>query len=229
MLLHSLLLCGLLSFPLLAHAEAGPYNRVDFQVESAREVANDLLTATMRIQIQDRQPSRVAQQLNTALNDALKQAAAFEHVKASSGNQHTYPVYGKDNRVDGWRGHGEIRLESRDFKAAGDLIMRLQQTLQLGDIHFSVAPDTRAKIENELIAGAIKSFQERAEAIRAALGARAYRSVNLSINSGGRMPAPYPIAMARSAMTMEAAIPAPEFAAGDSRMAVQINGTIELQ
>lgn len=227
-MLRIALLCGLLTAPAWAGAEAELYNRVDFQVEAAREVANDLLSANMTVEIQDKQPGRVAQQLNTALNDALKKASAFSTVKASSGNQSTYPVYGKNNQIDAWRGHGEIRLESRDFKAAGELIMQLQTTLQLGGVQFSVAPDTRAQIENDLIGAAIKAFQARANAIRAAVGATSYKTVRFSINSGG-MPPHYPVQMMRGMAAAEAAIPAPEFAGGDSRMTVQINGTIETQ
>ena len=35
--------------------------------------------------------------------------------------------------------------------------------------------------------------------------------------------------MMRSAAVMDSSIPAPEFAGGESRMTMQINGTIELQ
>lgn len=227
-MLRIALLCGLLSVSTLVNAEAEPFNRVDFQVEAAREVANDLLTANMTVEIQDKQPGRVAQQINAALNDALRKASAFGTVKASSGNQRTYPVYGKNNQIDAWRGHGEIRLESRDFNAAGELIMQLQATMQLGGIQFAVAPDTHAQVENALITEAIKAFQARAEAVRAAVGAQSYKTVHISINNGG-MPPRYPVQMMRSAAMAEAAVPAPEFAGGESRMTVQISGTIETQ
>jgi predicted secreted protein len=222
---RSALLCAVLFAQNVALAEPLTYNRVDFQVEAAREVANDLLTATLSVDIQDKQPARVAQQMNAALNKALQKAAASGAVKASSGNQQTFPVYGKNNQIEGWRGHGEIRIESRDFKAAGELIMQLQSGMQLSGVQFGVAPETRAQIEDALIAEAIKAFQQRAEAIRTALGAKSYKTVHFSIGSG--MPH-QPMPMMRAAMA-ETAIPAPEFASGESRMTVQINGTIETQ
>jgi len=227
MLRIALLLC-LLSLHGWAHAENEPYNRVDFQVGAAREVANDLLVAGMSIGVQDKQPARVAQQINSALNEALKKAAAFGNVKVSSGGQNTYPVYGKNNQVDAWRGHAEIRLESRDFKAAGELIMQLQSTLQLNGLNFALAPDTRTQNESGLIADAIKAFQTRADAIRTAFGAHSYKTVHFSINSG--MPPIYAQKMLRAApMTADTAIPQPEFSGGDTRMTVQVSGTIELQ
>ena len=227
-MLRIALLCGLLSFNAWAVAEVEPYNRVDFQVEAARGVANDLLTANMTVEIQEKQPGLVAQKINTALNDALKKASAFDTVKASSGNQSTYPVYGKNNQIDAWRGHGEIHLESRDFKAAGELIMQLQSALQLGGIQFTIAADTRAQIENALITEAIKAFQTRADAIRSAVGAKSYKTVHFSINSGGTSPH-YPMPRMLGKAMAATAIPAPEFAGGESRMTVQISGTIETQ
>lgn len=227
-MLRDALLIGLLFFNFSAQAEAEPYNRVDFQIEASREVGNDLLTTTMSVEFQDKQPARVAQHLNTSLNAALQTAAAYSTVKTTSGTQNTYPVYGKNNQIDAWRGHGEIRIESRDFKAAGELIMQLQNTLQLSDVQFSIAPETRATIESALITESIKAFQSRADAIRLAIGAKSYKTVHLSISTGG-MPPRYPAAMIRGAAVADAAIPASEFASGETRMTVQINGTIELQ
>ena len=86
-----------------------------------------------------------------------------------------------------------------------------------------------AQVENELITEAIKAFRTRASAISSAMGTNTYKNVNLSISNSGGKPTPHPRAMMRNVMALEASIPAPEFASGDSRMAVQINGVIELQ
>lgn len=214
----------LLFISFTASAETESYNRVDFQIEATREITNDLLIATLTADIQDKQPTQVAAQLNTALNKALSVASSHTEVKASSGNQHTTPVYGKNNQISAWRGHGEIRLESRDFKVGGELIMQLQALLQLGGVQFTIAPDSRMKIENELITEAIKSFYKRSDAIRLAVGAKSYKTVHFAINS---MPQHSPMLLMRS--MADSSIPAPEFAAGSSHMTVQISGTIELQ
>lgn len=218
-------LSGLLAFSLSAVAENEPYNRVDFNSEAAREVANDLLQATMSVEVSDRSPARVAQMLNTTLNDALKKAAAFTTVKASSGGHSTYPIYGKSNHLDGWRGTAQIRLESRDFKAAGELIGQLQESMQLSGVSFTVAPDTRRQLENSLISEALAAFKKRAETIRESLGGSGYRIVHIGINQGGYYPQPM---MDRGVMTMKAAVAAPEFSGGDSNMTMQVSGTIEI-
>ncbi len=222
-----------LGFLLIAIAPAyaednNPYNRVDFNVEASREVQNDLLVAHMAIDVEDKLPANVAQKLNVALNDALKKAAKYTNIKTTSGNQSTYPLYTNNSHVNGWHGRGELRLESRDFKAAGNLIAELQSTLQLSNVQFMISHDLREKVENDLITDAIHTFQSRADAVRLAMGAKSYRTVHFSINQGGS-PQPYPmVAMMRGA-AMADAVATPEFAGGDSRLTVQINGTIETQ
>lgn len=223
----------LLGFLLLVIApvyaeDNNPYNRVDFNVEASREVQNDLLVAQMAIDVEDKLPASVAQKLNLALNDALKKAAKYTNVKTTSGNQNTYPIYTNNSRINGWHGRGELRLESRDFKAAGELIAELQATLQLGNVNFTIAHDTRRKIENDLITEAIHVFQTRAEAVQAAMGAKSYKTVHFSINQGGSQQ-PYPMAAMMRGAAMSDAVATPEFAGGDSRLTVQINGTIEAQ
>jgi predicted secreted protein len=227
-MLRHFVLATLLLLSFAAYAEAEPYNRVDFQVEAARDISNDLLTTRMSLEIQDKQPSQVAQRMNTAFNQALQKAASFNAVKTRSGTQNTYPIYGKNNQIEAWRGHGELHIESRDFKAAGELIMQLQNTLQLNDVQFGIAPDTRTSLETALINEAIKAFQNRAEAIRAAMGATRYKTVHFSINTGG-LPPRYQVAVMRSTMVASVPVAEPEFASGETHMTVQINATIELQ
>ncbi len=83
-------------------------------------------------------------------------------------------------------------------------------------------------MENDLITEAIHVFQSRADAVRSAMGAKSYKTVHFSINQGGSQQ-PYPmVAMMRGAAIADA-VATPEFAGGDSRLTVNINGTIEAQ
>jgi predicted secreted protein len=227
MKLHHLLFCVLLltTHGALAETEAAAYNRVDFDSEATREVNNDLMVATMSVEVSDREAAHVAQQINNILNEALKQAADFPAVKASSRNQNTYPVYGKNNALDSWRGHAELRLESTDFQAEGKLIGLLQEKMQLAGMQFAVAPETRSRIDEELTGEAIAAFRKRAEAVRAALDGKGYKLVHLSISRGD-----FPIAtpmMAQGRMAAMA-VPTPQFSGGESQVRVQVSATIEV-
>lgn len=224
-MLRVILLSALLTITAAACADESAYNRIDFNTEAHREIANDLLLAQMQVEVSDGSPARIAQKLNSTLNDALKKAGAFSSVKASSGNHNTFPIYGKNNHLDGWRGTAQIRLESRDFKAAGELIGQLQETMQLAGVSFTVAPETRRQIEDALVSEALAAFRQRAESIRVSMNGSAYKVVHISINQGGYYPHPM---MEQGVMSARVAAAAPEFTGGDSSINMQISGTIEI-
>ena len=65
-----------------------------------------------------------------------------------TGAQSTYPIYDNDsNKLKEWRGRAEIRLESKDFKAASQLVNELQQNFQTQSINFTVSDEQRKKLK----------------------------------------------------------------------------------
>lgn len=223
------LLPFLLFAPLLAHADPQPLNRIDFSTEVETVATNDLLTATLSIESSHRNPAMLAQELTRKTNEALKLANGFKTVRLTSGNQQTWPVYSEKNRLESWRGRAEVRLESQDFKAAGELISQLQATLQLNGLNFSVAPGTRRELENQLIEQAVQAFRQRADRIRQAWNAKSYKLVQMNLGTAGQ-PVPPPVyAMRAAKMEMSADVPAAEYSGGESRLSVQVSGAIELE
>lgn len=228
------LVIALLGAGLAAPALADPtYQRVGFSTEVAREIPNDQMNAILSVELSDKDASRLAQQMATLMNDALKQAAVFPAVKTTSGSQNTWPIYGAgftiSSKLEGWRGRAEIRLESKDFKATSELIAKLQDKLQLNGVTFSVSPDTRRKIEETMTGEAIAAFRARAETVRSAWNAKGYRLVDMNLGAaGGHMPY---IPMMRTMKSMDAAesVPAQDMAGGDTRLVVNVSGSIELQ
>lgn len=221
-----------LSLAGLASAETPVYQRVDFSTEVAREIPNDQMNATLSIELSDKDAGKLAQQLTLAINDAVKKATAYPSVKLSSGTQNTWPVYGSSltssSKLESWRGRAEIRLESKDFKAAGELIGKLQEKLQINGVSFVVSADSRRKVEDSLTTEAITAFKTRADAIRTAWNAKGYKLVQMSLGSASG-PMPY-APMMRTMKAAEAdGAPAQDLAGGDTRLVVNVSGSIELQ
>ncbi|MFO1390984.1 MAG: SIMPL domain-containing protein [Agitococcus sp.] len=217
-----------LANPLYA-ADAPIYQRIDFQTEVDKEISNDLLTATLSIELNNKNPALLAKELTTITNDALKMGTAYNNVKLTSGNQQTYPIYNEKNKLEGWRGRAEIMVTSKDFKAAGELISQLQSKLQLNNLNFSVAPETRRSAENQLISEAVAAFRARADSIKTAWNAKGYKLVQMNLGTSNNQ-APQPMYMMRTAkMDMMEAAPAADYAGGQSRLNVQVSGSIELE
>ena len=211
----------------LAADPAPRYNTIEPQADAQREVANDTLSASLFVELNDANPAALANAINKAANEALRVARDYKSVRVRSGNNQTYPVYAKGNVLQGWRGRAEIRIESRDFEAASGLIGKLQAGMQLGSLSFSVSPEARRQTENELIAEAIGAFKARAEIVRGVLAGRGYKILRLNVNSGSSAPPPR-FAMARALAAGAPEVAAPNLEGGVSLVTVTLGGAIEV-
>jgi predicted secreted protein len=224
-------LLPLVLFALPAPAQPAPdsprYNTVDLQADAQREVGNDTLNAVLFIELNEADAAKLGDTLNRTTTEALAAAKDFKSVRVRTGNNQTYPVYDRAQRITGWRGRAELRLESKDFQAAAALIGRLQSRMQLGQIGFSVSPEVRKAAEDEIIGEAIKAFGARAEIVRAALGGRGYKIRRLAVNTGGGF-VPRAL-MARAGVAAAEAVAAPPLEGGVSQITVSVSGTIEVE
>jgi predicted secreted protein len=222
---------GLLALALAAPAaaqEPGPNRRVGFSVDRSREVPNDEVTAILSVTHEDPSAAEVATRINRDMGWALGLAKARATVRARSGGYSTYPISDpKRANVRHWRGAQELVLESGDVDAVTALVGQLQERLQVGSLAFSVSPERRRAVEDELIAEALQAFQARAEIVRRSFGASRYRLVEVHVGTGGGGPPPRP--MMRGMMAAEAAMEPPALEGGTSEIAVTANGSIELE
>lgn len=224
----------LLSNAVLAHVQAQPvenlnYQIINLQAEASREVSNDEMQAILFIEKSNRQPAELAAQMNQLMSQAIQTARKYPQVKVKTGSQSTYPIYDTDNRkLKEWRGRAEIQINSQDFKAASQLISELQQNFQTESISFSVSDQQRKTVENELMIEASKNFQQRAQAVSKAWNKNQYTLVNLNLNTNNYFPQP----MVRSSMSKLAsaeAMPVQDMSAGESKISVNANGSIQLK
>ena len=227
----STLLLGSLLSPLVFAQDdnALNYNIVNVQAEASRQVSNDEMHATLYIEKSNKQPAELSNQINQLMNQALAVSRKYPQVKVETGAQSTYPIYDNDSsKLKEWRGRAEIRLESKDFKAASQLINELQQSFQTQSINFTVSDEQRKKVENDLMVEASKNFQQRAQMLTQAWNKSQYTLVNLNLNTNNYFPQPVMRAsMAKFAMA-EAA-PAQDMAAGESKITVNANGSIQFK
>lgn len=218
----------LLAAAIAAAAATEPrYNSVELQAEAQREVQNDLLNAVLFVELNDANPATLANAVNKSVNEALRIAKEHKNVRVRSGNNQSYPVYAKGNVLQGWRSRAEVRIESRDFEAASALIGKLQATMQLGNLSFSVSPEARRAVENELITEAITAFKARADIIKTALAGRSYKLQRLNVSNGYNAPQPR-FAMAARMTAAAPEVAAPNLEAGVSVVTVNAGGAIEV-
>ena len=216
----------------VAQAPLAPlrYNVVELQADAQREVPNDLMIAQLYVEQGDSNPAQLASALNRIVADALKIAREYPAVKVRTGNNQTYPVYApRTNQLQGWRGRAELRLETRDFAAGSTLIGKLQAALLLGGINFSVSPEARKAVENDLITEAIAAFRGRAEIAQKALGGKSYKVQRINLGTGYSGPPPRQMSVMRAAASADAAIAPPPAEGGASTVSVTVGGAVEIE
>jgi predicted secreted protein len=230
-LLWSCALLGLASAPLAAHAQdepaAMPMRRVEFQVERSREVANDLVTALLRVTHDDLDPARLAERVNGDVRWAHDLASKQRGIAVESGAYYTSPIREKE-RITGWTASQELVLTAADSALLTRLVAQLQERLQLAALEFSVSAERRRAVEDELIAEALAAYAKRAELIRRELAAVSHELVYLSVNASGAPP-PVPVRFSEAGFSGTSRIAEPVVEAGTSTLAVSISATIELR
>lgn len=229
--LSSLILASALTTPAFAQQnEQLNYNLVNIQAEAARKVSNDEMHAVLYIEKSNKQPAELAVQITQLMNQAMASAKKYPQVKVETGSQTTYPIYDNDSRkLKEWRGRAEIQIESTDFKAASQLVSELQQSFQTQSINFSVSDAQRKKVENELMVEASKNFQQRALTLSQAWNKSGYNLVNLNLNTNNSYPQPIMMRASMAKFSGAEVADAQDVAAGESKITVNANGTIQFK
>ena len=229
--LSALLIGSSLAHTTFANTETLNYNLANIQAEATRQVSNDEMHAVLFIEKNNKQPAELAAEINQLMNQAMTLGKKYPQVKVKTGSQNTYPVYDNDNRkLKEWRGRAEVNIESKDFKAASQLISELQQNFQTQSINFSVSDEQRKKVENELITEASKNFQQRAQLLSQAWNKPSYNLVTLNINTNRSYAQPVMMMQrAKFSSADSAGDMAQDVAAGESKITVNAEGSIQFK
>lgn len=224
---HAAILAVLLG-PLLVQAQTPVQDlkgsRITLDAQASTEVDNDVMRATLFVEAEDADATKLAEKVNRLTNDSIRLAKGFTGLRARTAGYTTYPVSEK-GRIVRWRSRSEIVIEGDDFRRTAEAIGKLQTLMQLGSVDFSVSPAARAKAEETLTQTAIAEFLRKADLI-----AKGFRGTGFSVleaavaADGGAMPPPRPM-MTMKAMAAEAPA-APEVQGGTTRIAVTVSGAI---
>ena len=154
---------------LAAGATAG--TTIDLTAEASRPATNDMVRATVYAEASGSNPAELARRVNQDIADGLKIIKAKPGISVKSGRQNTFPVYGQNQKIENWRIHSELVLESGDPAAVSELLGQLQQMrLAVSGINQLPTPETRKKVEDETTREAIAAFRQRAAVVAEVLG-----------------------------------------------------------
>ena len=204
-------------------------NVAQLSASAAVEVQQDLLSMVLSTTRDGTDSGEVQNQLKLALESALAEARKTAQpglMELRTGNFSLYPRYGKDGKINGWRGSTELVLEGRDFPritaAAGKI-----QSLTLANVGFALSREQRAKVEADAQAQAIERFKVKAAEVAKSFGFSGYSLREVSVNANDQGPVrPRMVAMeAKSAMS-DSPIPVE---AGKASVLVSVSGSVQMK
>lgn len=214
-----------------AHADSGPAKNTKFpyaslRAEAATEVAHDTVRITLAAEVRDSEQTQVASTLSRTVDSVMKDLKGTEGVKVTSGNFQVWPMSDRDGRISDWRGRAEVILESTDFEAASKLAGQVSDRIPISNLAFSVAPETRARHEEDLLQEAATAFRKRAEALTQAFGYSSYSVREITL--GGSGAAYQPEGRRMMAMAPADSASGIPLEGGTERISLAVEGTIFL-
>lgn len=189
--------------------------RVTLEVSAEREVNHDLMQATLSIEADDTNLSRLADTMKQKLDWGMKTAQESPYIQVETGDYRIYPIYDRYDpyRFSHWWASQELRLRSTQFAPLSQVLGNLQGKLAVRSVVYSLSPEARRDTENKLLDDALKSFRDRAALLQRGLSAGSYRIVSLDIHVPA---APVPTQTARPAT-------------GGEQVTIELIGSVELK
>lgn len=199
--------------------------QLNITAHAEREIDNDLMTVQLAAERRASEVTEATAQVNTVMRRALEHVARDPAVEPRTLSYTTSPVYDRDrSRAEPvvWQVRQVLELTGRDFDSLTAIAGDLQNLgLAITEIHFSVSPESRGRVRQELLVEAIRQWQRVAQEMGAAIGASHVFPKQLSLLHDG-FPDPRPMSALASGMEEMTATPALE--AGRSTVRVTVSG-----
>ncbi|MDE1182920.1 SIMPL domain-containing protein [Paraburkholderia sp.] len=218
--------------PAVARAQNAPYQPagvLSLNAQASAEVPQDVVNITLFYEQEASDPSSLTNTLNQRAESALQKAKGVSGVTARTGSFSIQPSTDRDGRISAWRGRTEVVLESHDFAAASKLAGQMASIMQVGNVQFSLSPESQRAAEQKLTGEAIASFRQQAASSAQAFGYSGYsiREVNVGHN-GAVMPRPMMMMSARG-MAADAKVASMPLEAGTSTVTVNVSGSVQMK
>jgi len=199
------------------------------QASASTEVMQDTVHISLSTVVEAPDQPTAGKLLTAALDEVVKRAKEAKDasgVEVRTGGFNVWPNANDQGKISGWRGQGEIVLQSKDFAKASALASSLGDKAAISSIVFLLSREAREEQEGKLLAQAAQAFRERAKAAVQAFGFSGYRIVRIDLGGAGNAPqAPMP----RGVLMAKAASADVPLEAGAETVTVSVSGTIALQ
>ena len=210
------------SAALASECSARKLPTVHFDANASQLAENDSMRATLFVEVQDSTPNAASARVTRAANAALHELGKDAALHVRTGAYRTYPV-SDQGTIKAWRARSELVIESDQIDRVSDAIAGVSEYMQLAGVEFFPSMALRKQIEAALTDQAITAFLDKAQRVAKSFGANRFEICEANVIDQADGPPPRPL---MRAMAAEAAVAAPEFGSGTTRLSVTVTGTI---
>lgn len=160
-----------------------------------RDVDQDLLIATLRIESENKDNKIVQNEVNTAMAKALELSKGYSDVKAIT---RTYNVHSYDRNAGKrdmapdtvWKAQQSVELKSKNAEQLLELAGKIQGAgFVMAGLDYTLSPELAAQIQDEMLEAALEKLQTRADRAAKALGKSTAELKEINTN-GNYVPQP---------------------------------------
>jgi len=230
---------GLFAEDIKAQPQLG--TTVTLSASDKKKVEQDLLVASLRIEIDNKNSRQVQDEINKSMKLAVDLAKTEPAIKVSTGN---YFVYSYDPNPSPqpltnaeqqkrmiWKGSQTIDLQSKDSEKILSVLGKIQDMgFIMNGLNYSLSPELAEAQKDELLVGALKKIKSKAELVAKTLGKSGYDIIDVTID-GSYMPQPQPVmmSMARGEMTKSADMSNPVAALSEADVSLNVTARVALK
>src|SRR3990167_3100372 len=215
---------------------------VTLSASDQKKVTQDLLVASLRIEIDNKDSRKVQDDINKAMKSALDIVKAEPEIKVSTGSYYVYnfdpnPAPPKPLSNDEmkkrmvWKGSQTIDLKSKDAQKILDILGKLQDMgFVMNGLNYTLSPELAEAQKDELLIGSLKKIQNKAALVAKTLGKSGYEIADLTIDGSYVPQQPVPMmSMARSGAMEKADMAATVAAPSEDDVSLSVSARVVLK
>lgn len=199
---------------------------ISLSVTERLDVPQDTLSASLRIEAQDKSATEVQSKVNAAVSSALALSKKFSTVKTSTGYYSVYQSYSDPNNprsVKTWHGSQSLDLEGKDAQSLLELTGKLQeQGFALNNLSYSLSIAKSDEVRESLLEQALQRAKAKAERAAKGLGKSSVELVQVDVDNSEESAMPVRMRSMAVASAKAESFDAPVASAGESTVTLTV-------
>lgn len=196
-----------------------------------QEVEQDLLVANLRYEAQNTDAAKLQNEINEAMDKALKEASKVQSVKAITQQYYVHRRTDPRTKAESWQGNQGLVIKGLKPDDVLDLAGEIQEMgFIMGGLSYTLSPDKAESLKDSMMEAALAKLKARADRAAKALGHSTAELKEIQVEGSGPIYSPQPYrSMARMEMAESADMKAPSASPGETTLTLSVSASVLLK